>query len=443
LSERREDDIVKALSDLRTGPLRHLHPNLRELATSPTIALNERSQELEQAGRRVYKLGFGQSPFPVPELVVATLRDNAFQKDYLPVRGHPALRAAFADYLARKFDLAASPDDVLVGPGTKELMFLLQFAYGGDLVLPTPSWVSYAPQARIAGSRVRLLATSAEDGWCLDPMQLDDLCRSEPGRPRFLVLNDPLNPTGTTYSPSRRSALAEVARRHGVLVFSDEIYGELDHAGEHRSFAEHYPEGTVVSTGLSKWAGAGGWRLGALLFPPELRWLREAVTVLASETYSSTTAPIQHAAVRAFAGGPEIEAYLERSRRVLGALGRWSANTLRDAGISVARPRASFYLFPDFGSLGAAMRARGIETGVQLCERLLEDTGVTLLQGSAFGRPDAELTARLAYVTFDGSAALAAVEALPAGESLDEGFLRAHCPETLEGVERIAEWVAG
>src|SRR5690606_24300783 len=137
--------------------------------------------------------------------------------------------------------------------------------------------------------------------------------------------------------------------------------------------------------------GAGGWRLGTFVFPPGMRWLLDAMAAAASETYTSTSAPIQHAAVRAFQGGPELDEYLARSRRVLAALGQDIAARLRQAGLRCARPDGGFYLFPDFGPVRERLGARGIDTSAALCERLLQDTGVAMLPGSDFGRPEGEL----------------------------------------------------
>src|SRR5690606_8107341 len=143
-------------SDTRSLPVQ-LNLNVRGLKQSATLAINERSNALRAQGRTVYKLGLGQSPFPVPGPVVASLQANAFQKDYLPVRGLAELCAAVADYYRLRRGVHITADDVLIGPGSKELMFLLQLVYYGDLVIPTPSWVSYAPQAHIIGRHVRWL----------------------------------------------------------------------------------------------------------------------------------------------------------------------------------------------------------------------------------------------------------------------------------------------
>jgi len=420
----------------------HLNLQVRGLGNSPTVAINERSNRLRREGRRVFKLGLGQSPFPVPPPVVQALRDHADRKAYLPVRGLPSLREAVADYHRRTHGTRCTQEDVLIGPGSKELMFLLQIVYYGDLIVPTPAWVSYAPQARIVGRPVGFLHTHAEEGWRLLPEQLEALCAPDPGRPRIVVLNYPSNPTGGTYEAHELEELAEVARHFGVIVLSDEIYGELHHEGGHVSIERFYPEGTIVSSGLSKWCGAGGWRLGTFAFPRDLHWLLTAMEAVASETYTSTSAPIQYAARTAFRGGLEIEQYLWRARRILRSLCGELLERLSATGARVERPAGAFYLFPDLSPLAARLRERGIATSEVLCARLLEETGVAVLPGSAFGRTPEELTLRLAYVDFDGARALAAAEQLPADAAIEKTFLERYCGRTLEAIDRLCAWLA-
>lgn len=418
------------------GPPVELDDRVLGLRPSATVAINERSDELRRKGRSIVKLGLGQSPFPVPEPVVQALREHAREKDYLPTRGLPALREAVAAYHARRQGIEASASGVLVGPGSKELMFLLQLVTRADLLLPAPSWVSYEPQARLLGRRVVRIPTTAAEGWKLRPERLERRCAAAGARRLLLVLNYPANPTGIAYEAEELAALAAVARRHGLLVLSDEIYGEIHHRGGHVSIARFYPEGTIVSSGLSKWCGAGGWRLGTFLFPPQLARVADAIATAATETFTSTSAPIQHAAVAAFRGGPEIDRYLARSRRVLAALGRRCASLLREAGAEVVDPAGGFYLFPDFGPQAERLRARGIEGSQDLCERLLQEIGVAALPGVDFGRPPRELTLRIAYVDFDGAAALD-----HADEPIDDGWLDRHCGRVVEAVEAIGRWV--
>lgn len=419
----------------------NLNLNVRGLAQSATLEINERSAQLKREGRDVYKLGLGQSPFPVPHPVVEALKQHAHEKDYLPVKGLMQLRESVAEYHHRTQGIECTAEDVLIGPGSKELMFLLQLVYYGDLVIPTPSWVSYAPQATIIGRQIRWLPTICDDGWRLTPEEIENLCQRDPDRPRVLILNYPNNPSGNTFLKDELKALAQIARKYRVILLSDEIYGELHHKGQHVSIARYYPEGTIVSSGLSKWCGAGGWRLGTFTFPKPLRWLLDSMSVVASETYTATSAPIQFAGVRAFHGGEEIDDYLLQSRRILRALGRHIAEKLSEAGVQVDEPRGAFYLFPDFTPLAEKLAARNIRTSEVFCQRLLEDTGVAILPGASFGRRPEELTARLAYVDFDGEAALKAAEKIPLNKGNPEVFLKTYCGGILTAIDRMSEWL--
>ena len=420
-----------------------LNLNVRGMPNSATMAINERSQILAMQGREIYRLGLGQSPFPVPEPIVQELRDHAHQKDYLPVRGLERLRIEVANYHGRRHGIDRCGEDVLIGPGSKELMFLLQLTFYGDLVIPTPAWVSYAPQARIIGHQVHMVPTMAENNWCLSPEDLEQLCTHDPGRPRVLILNYPSNPTGCSYSANELEELARVARKHRIVLLSDEIYGELQYDGEHHSIAQYYPEGTIVSSGLSKWCGAGGWRLGTFLFPPSMRWLQDAMSSAASETFTSTSAPIQYAAVQAFCGSPYVENYLTRCRLILREIGKWSAKTLRSAGIQCIDPVGAFYLFPDFSIHRTELATRGVKTSRDLCEQLLQETGVATLPGIDFGRDPEELSIRLAYVDFDGSNALQHAEkALAEHEPIDETFVFSHCGRIVSAIHKVCSWAA-
>lgn len=419
----------------------NLNLNVRGLTQSATLAINEHCAQLHRQGKEVYRLGLGQSPFPVASPVVEELKANAHQKDYLPVKGLPQLRDAVAEYHRRQEGIEYSGSDVLVGPGSKELMFLIQLVYYGDLVIPTPSWVSYAPQANIIGRHIRWVPTRMEDDWRITPQGLHDLCSSDATRPRILILNYPNNPSGASYSSEELQALAETARRYKIILISDEIYGELHFEGRHESIARYYPEGTIISAGLSKWCGAGGWRLGTFTFPSSLRWLLDAIAVVASETFTSTSAPIQHAAVRAYQGGIEIERYLHNSRRILMALAGSLTRRLRETGVSVPQPNGAFYLFPCFAAFQDDLRHRGITGSNELCERLLQETGVAMLPGSEFGHSPDKWTARMALVDFDGARALIDAETIPLQDPLPDDFAEVHCQRVVVAIGKICDWL--
>lgn len=420
-----------------------LNLDVRGLHQSATLAINDKCRQFQTEGRNVYRLGLGQSPFPVPSVIVDALKSHAHEKDYLPAAGHPELRRAVAGFHRRRNGVEADRDNVLIGPGSKELMFLLQLVYYGELLVPTPCWVSYTPQARIIGRKVSLVPTSFETRWLVTAECLKRHCEGQEDRyrPRILVLNYPGNPNGCTYTSSELEALAEVAHEYEVILLSDEIYGELHHNGGHVSVARYYPEGTIISSGLSKWCGAGGWRLGTFTFPGNLDWLLETMAAVASETYTSVSAPIQCAAVSAFRGGVSIERYLCHARRILAQLGNQACDELTSAGLRVHKPEGGFYLFVDFSPYREKFASRGVRTGQQLCETLLQDTGVAVLPGSVFERPREELTARLAYVDFDGAKALASSETIPLDKPLPSDFTKKYCYRVIDAVKLMIEWL--
>lgn len=429
--------------DYTTNTARFINTRLQGLGESGTLTINELSKELAAAGKTVYRFGLGQSPFPVPDCVVNTLRSNASQKDYLPVKGLRLLRETVAEFHRRKDNVDILPDGVLIGPGSKELVFLLQLVFDGEIIVVSPCWVSYMPQAQILGKEISVIHSTYEDKWQLTPALFADFLkkRKHTTRPALMILNYPGNPDGVTFSEDNLKEIAALARAHHVLILSDEIYGQLHHHGQHISIGRFYPEGTILSSGISKWCGAGGWRLGTFAFPPQLTWLSEPIGVVASETYTSVSAPIQYAAVRAFRGGTEIEEYLWHARRILAHVGSACVENFREDGIRVHDPTGGFYFFLDFSAHAGKLYERGIRTSKDLCLSLLEETGVALLHGSAFCRPENELTARMAYVDFDGARALAAARAIPLHEHLPQDFNHIYCPRVIEGTRRMMQWL--
>ncbi|MFK0572602.1 pyridoxal phosphate-dependent aminotransferase [Endozoicomonas sp.] len=414
-----------------------LNPKVQALGPSATLQINELSQQLLKEGRDIIRLGLGQSPFPVPDIVVKSLQKHAHEKDYLPVRGLLALRQAVADYYQRRDGLDVDAESVLIGPGSKELLFNIQMACQAELILPAPSWVSYAPQAVMLGRKVRYLPTDMDNGWRIFPGQLDQL--PPPGdQARFLLLNYPSNPTGASYEPEHLQALAEVARRQKIIIIADEIYGETRFSGEHHSMASFYPEGTILSGGLSKWCGAGGWRLGTMVFPQELRNLQDAMAVIASETFTSTSAPIQYAACTAFSENPEITRYLEHSRQVLALIAGYMVKSLRSLGLRMANPVGGFYLFVSFAAFREQLKGRGIASATELCNALLSETGVAMLPGSDFGLMADQLLVRMAFVDFDGARAL---DAVAEGQYQPEDFVRQYCPRLFAACQRLEQWL--
>ena len=419
---------------------------LRQVDKSQTLLLNEQSRAREKEGREVFKFGFGQSPFPPIEAACEALRAHAAAKDYTAVQGLPELRERVAAFHGTVDGIEADAGRVLVGPGSKALLYAVMRAYRrADVLVPVPAWVSYRPQALLAGHACLPVHTSFEQAWRVTPDALEAAVRAkaEAGTPSLLVLNHPGNPEGLGYDEEALKALARTCRRHRILVLSDEIYGLLDHEGAHVSMARHYPEGTIVTGGLSKWCGAGGWRLGVAMLPSTLsQEFRETLLGIASETWSCASLPVQHAACAAYQWNAATRDYLAHQRRLLAALGHRVQQRLAAAGVRVHAPTGGFYLLPGFEPHAEGLRRRGIDSSPALCLRLAAETGVALLPGDAFGLPPGRLCARLAYVDFDGVAALQASREIGLERGLDDATLGLVFGKTLRGIDRLAQWLA-
>ena len=418
----------------------YIHSNLNALERSATLAINEHSDNLEKQGKHIFRFGFGQSPFPVPEKVVDSLQANSFRKNYLSVEGLPELRQAIANYHQKFDNIDIESEQVLIGPGSKELMFSLQLALKGITILPAPCWVSYSPQAKILNREIIFTQTRYEDNWQLLPYQLTKVINNSRSQPKLLILNYPGNPHGCTFETELLKELANVCRKNKIIVLSDEIYSRIHYQGEHVSIARYYPEGTIISSGLSKWCAAGGWRLGHFSFPKELQYLQNVMASVASETYSCVSTPIQYAGITAYED-ESIDDYLFHCRRVLETVGQYCASTLIDAGIKVRMPVGAFYIFPDFQPFEEILNERNICDSKTLCKQLLDDTGVALLPGSDFGREAKELSARLAYVNFNGKETLRKSMEISEETTLTMEHLSESVLDIVNGINEIINWI--
>ncbi len=375
---------------------------VHSLGFSPTLAINEAIAARRAAGQDVVHLGFGEASFPLHPILREALARGATSTSYAPVLGIPALREAIAGYLRRTRGLAARPDTIAVAPGSKPLLYALLCALDGDVLIPSPSWVSYAPQAHLAGKRVLPVRTDPHDHHTLTPQALSDALddgRRAGADPRILIVNTPSNPTGCMFTEQTATAVAEWAREMGIAVISDEIYAELAHGRRrHHSPARFYPEGTIVTGGLSKAFSAGGWRLGYAAVPDTERGrqLMAALAALGSEIWSAASGPIQVAAVAAFSPDEELEAYVRRSAQVHGHVTGRLHRALTLLGIECARPAGAFYIYPDFAPWRGALAERGIASSDTLAASLLEEWGIATLPGTAFGEAPEALRLRLA-----------------------------------------------
>ncbi|GHG14372.1 MULTISPECIES: pyridoxal phosphate-dependent aminotransferase [Amycolatopsis] len=392
---------------------------------SPNLALNEEVETRRAAGESIVHLGFGESRLPPAPELVASLKSSAARNAYGPVAGRAGPRSAVAGYFTRR-RLPTGAEQVAVAPGSKAVLMALQLVVPGDLIIPIPSWNTYAPQAKLAGKQVIGVPIPAECGGVPDPALLRDAlrtARSAGHDPKILVLTLPDNPTGTCASPDVVRSLCAIAEDEDLLVVSDEIYRDLVHDPATTPWcgpAELLPERTVVTTGLSKSLALGGWRIGAVRFPVgefDSR-LRARFLAAASEMWSTLAAPMQQVAEYAFAEPAELRCHLASSARLHGAVARAVHGLLVEAGATCRPPTAGFYVYPDFEPLRERLFSRGVTDSASLQRYLLDEYGIAVLAGHLLGDAPGALRFKAATAMLYGDTPDQQWEALSSAEPL-------------------------
>ena len=400
---------------------------INNLNLSATLRINEISKKLEQEGNKIIKFGFGESPFPVPAIIVDELKKNAHQKSYLPILGLENLRDSISKYESKKKNNNYSAEQIIVGPGSKELMFLLHISFDGNIILPVPSWVSYKPQSIIADNNFHWIETFAESNWYPSAESLEELVLKNKEKNYLLILNSPNNPSGQVCKNIKE--ISEIVKKYKIIVLSDEIYSELNFEESYESIANFCPEKVIVSNGLSKWCGAGGWRLGYFVIPNELNKIKNSMKVLASETFSAVSAPIQFAAISAFKD--DHKEYILKSKKILKGIGEYVYNNLKSNNVIMNKPMGGFYLMPEFLN-------KKFDTSAEMCTDLLNKKGVAILPGSDFGFSVEKMISRLSYTDFDGKNFMSNVNI---DTKFDEDLIKKFAPKIVEGTKRLKDWV--
>ena len=399
---------------------------VKNLKPSSTLLINETSRKLEEQGKKIYKFGFGQSPFKVPKDVVRELINNAHQNKYLPMQGLSELRNAVAKYTSKKKNYDYKSENVIIGPGSKELMFLLHVIFDGEIILPAPSWVSYAPQAILGRNKAQILQTKRENNWFPTASEIEEIVLKDKNKNYLLFLNSPNNPSGQICE--NLEEIASIAEKYNLIILSDEIYSELSFMNNYQSISNFCPKKTIISTGLSKWCGAGGWRLGYFLVPDSLTEIKNMINVLASETFSAVSAPIQYAAIKAYE--QDHSNYINKSKNILGAIGNYVYENLRSNKVLINRPQGGFYLMPEFLN-------KKFNSSSEMCDSILNDTGVALLPGSDFGFEQTKMLARLSFTDFDGQEFMNKIED---NQKIDNDEINKFAPKIVEGVDKLKKW---
>lgn len=359
------------------------------VAPSPTIAITRLANELRRAGRDIIGLSQGEPDFETPDHVKEAARAaiDAGQTKYTDVDGTPELKRAIAGKFARENGLTYDVSQISVGAGGKQIIHNAFFATldpGDEVIIPAPYWVSYPDMVRLAGGTPTIVGCTEEDGFKLTANALE---RAISSRTRWLVLNSPSNPTGAGYSADELRALAGVLLEHPqVSVLTDDMYEHIRYDGwEFATIAAvepHLVERTLTVNGVSKAYAMTGWRIGYAGGPASLI---KAMATLQSQSTTNPSSISQAAAVAALSGPMD---FLAERNAVFQARCDLALTALNGIdGLTCRRPDGAFYLFPSCAGLIGRRRpdGRAIETDADFAGFLLEDAGVAVVPGSAFG----------------------------------------------------------
>lgn len=355
------------------------------IGESATLRVARRAAELQAAGRRVLDLGAGEPDFDSPPCAVAAAvaaLEAGFTR-YTPVAGTPELRRALAERHRRDHDCPWDPSRYVVGVGAKAVLFELFLAMldpGDEVVLPSPYWVSFPEQIRFCGARPVLVPGVAADGFRIEA---EALLAAVTDATRLVVVNSPCNPSGGVIEGEDLRRLVAGAAERGILVVSDETYERFVWDGRRHAsvaaLATEFPETVVLAGSFSKTYAMTGWRLGYLAGPAEVV---RAVSDIQSHSTSNPTSFAMPGAVAALeSAAPDVEAMIAEyaARREIVA-GRLAAIP----GVACTPPAGAFYAFPD---VSACFR-EGRAGSVAMAEYLLEEAGVAVVPGAAFGADD-------------------------------------------------------
>ncbi len=362
-----------------------LSARARQLAPSPTLAIDRELKRLVAQGEDVVSFGIGEPDFETPSFIaeagIEAIRGGATR--YTAVEGTPRLRAAIVAYLERAEGLRYDPDEVMASAGAKQALYnaLLALVNPGDAVLiPAPYWVSYPEQVRLAGGVPVTVPTDPAGGYHLS---VDDLRRAYRPDVRGLIINSPNNPTGAVLRAADTRAISDFCQRHDLFVIADEIYQRLTYGSEPSPSLASLPgmrERTVIVNGVSKSYAMTGWRIGFAAGPPEVV---AAMGRIQGQTTSNPSSVSQAAAAAALRSDDRtVEAmrlrFAARRALMLEGLGRIP-------GLHAVWPEGAFYVWVEVGGLSGQYDGRPLSDGDVLARFLLDKAQVAVVPGSGFG----------------------------------------------------------
>ncbi|MFD2445825.1 pyridoxal phosphate-dependent aminotransferase [Bacillus sp. CGMCC 1.16607] len=367
---------------------------VKALTPSTTLAITAKAAALKAQGFDVIGLGAGEPDFNTPQHIIdAALQSmNKGYTKYTPSAGLPALKQAIIEKFIKDQEIEYKPNEIIVGNGAKHVLYTLFQVIlddGDEVIIPTPYWVSYPEQVKLAGGVPVYVDGAEHNDYKITPEQLSAAISN---KTRAVIINSPSNPTGMIYSKEELMELGRVCLEKNIIIVSDEIYEKLVYGeNKHVSIAQLSPQlkqQTIVINGVSKSHSMTGWRIGYAAGNSEII---TAMTNLASHSTSNPTTTAQYGTIAAYTGPAEP---VEEMRRAFeDRLNAIYDKLISLEGVTCIKPQGAFYLFPN---VKKAAEITGFQSVDDFVEGLLEEAMVAVIPGSGFGSPD---TIRLSYAT--------------------------------------------
>ncbi|MGJ9456789.1 pyridoxal phosphate-dependent aminotransferase [Oceanobacillus sp. CF4.6] len=365
---------------------------VKTLSPSSTLAITAKAKELKQQGHDVIGLGAGEPDFNTPDYILEAAKkamDDGMTK-YTPSGGIVDLKKAIAAKFTNDSELTYANDQIIVTTGAKHALYTLFQVIlnkGDEVIVPSPYWVSYPEQIKLAEGSPVFVQASEKNHFKITPNELEEAITD---KTKAVVINSPSNPTGMMYNKDELEKIGKVCLKHNILIISDEIYEKLIYTEKpHTSIASlsnELKEQTVIINGVSKSHAMTGWRIGYAAGSKEII---KAMTNLASHSTSNPTSIAQYAALAAYS--TEEDTTLELKQVFSDRLDAFYDLINDIPGISCVKPEGAFYLFPN---VKEAATKNGFTSVDEWVTALLEEEKVALVPGSGFGSPD---NARLSY----------------------------------------------
>ena len=374
---------------------------------SPTLECQDKINKRREEGKKVYNFGLGANPLKQSELLINLVKKYSHKKEYTSCSGIDELQTSLRNYYSTDI---YKIKDILTGNGLKELLFIFQLGFPGKIIHITPSWVSYREQLTLINKLDKLIEipTYQKDNYKIDFKYLVTLLEKHKNEQMMIILNNPNNPTGVAHDYIYLKELSLILKKYNIIVLADEIYLNVVHNNTNiHSISRYLPKQTILGSSLSKDLACGGYRLGWLLFPPELEYLYNICKSLSLSIYSCPNAVIQYATAEFLKEDNRLtyNQYLYDKNEIFKNNMNIICNTInnlqnkKERKIRYTNPNSSWYIFLNFIEYEEELKKLNINDSKDLSTYLLNNHGIVTVPGVYFNTT--ELSIRLSLIDFD------------------------------------------